>query len=293
MTLNLPDFPLARTLTADGRLLFATRCARLFAYGLLSVVLALYLKAVGLSEGEIGLLLTLTLLGDTAISLGLTTTADRLGRRKMLVAGSLLMIFAGVVFALTSNFWLLLLAATVGVISPTGNEVGPFLSIEQAALSQTVPGEQDPSRCRLPVPSTRVRSRLSAQRSKEQRARLVPVAANGTFGDAQGLACGQDGDLRHRIGVRAQCGDESVACLVNSDGVLLLREQNVGVSPSAQQDPVSCPLEVLSVNDLAAEKFLRRGQHTAISEKPLADGKVAHLHIDQHDPDERAVDEKA
>src|SRR5262249_45178674 len=46
------------------------------------------------------------------------------------------------VFALTSNFWLLLLAATVGVISPTGNEVGPFLSIEQAALAQTVPGER-------------------------------------------------------------------------------------------------------------------------------------------------------
>jgi hypothetical protein len=46
------------------------------------------------------------------------------------------------VFALTSNFWLLLLAATVGVISPSGNEVGPFLSIEQAALAQTVPGER-------------------------------------------------------------------------------------------------------------------------------------------------------
>src|SRR5207302_6889910 len=131
-----------RALTADGRLLFGTRCARLFAYGLLSVVLVLYLSSVGLSDGQIGLLLTLTLLGDTAISLWLTTTADRLGRRRMLLAGSLLMIAAGVVFAFTSDFWLLLVAATVGVISPTGNEVGPFLSIEQAALSQTLPSER-------------------------------------------------------------------------------------------------------------------------------------------------------
>ena len=30
-------------------------------------------------------------------------------------------------------------AATIGVISPSGNEVGPFLSIEQAALSHVIP----------------------------------------------------------------------------------------------------------------------------------------------------------
>jgi MFS family permease len=56
----------------------------------------------------------------------------------MLVVGSALMAAAGVVFALTRNWWLLLVAATIGVISPSGNEVGPFLSIEQAALSQVV-----------------------------------------------------------------------------------------------------------------------------------------------------------
>jgi MFS family permease len=127
---------------ADVRLLFAARCARLFAYGLVSVVLVLYLGEIGLSESRIGLLLTLTLLGDVAVSLWITTAADRLGRRRMLVAGALLMAFAGALFALTGDFWLLLLAATVGVISPSGNEVGPFLPIEQAALSQAVPGER-------------------------------------------------------------------------------------------------------------------------------------------------------
>jgi MFS family permease len=138
----MPRFQVFRALTPDGWLLFGTRTARLFAYGLLSVVLVLYLKEVGLDEGRIGLLLTLTLLGDTVISLWLTTQADRVGRRQMLAIGALLMVFAAVLFALTDNFWLLLLAATVGVISPSGNEVGPFLSIEQAALSQELPDEQ-------------------------------------------------------------------------------------------------------------------------------------------------------
>ena len=126
----------------DVRLLFATRILRLFAYGFLSVVLMLYLSAIGLSDNRIGLLLTLTLAGDTVISLAITTSADRISRRGMLVTGAILVVFAGVLFASTANFLLLLLAATIGVISPSGNEVGPFLSIEQAALSQIIPAER-------------------------------------------------------------------------------------------------------------------------------------------------------
>jgi MFS family permease len=126
----------------DVPLLFATRAVRLFAYGLTSVTLVLHLAAAGLTEREAGLLLTLTLLGDTAVSLVITTRADRLGRRRMLVAGALLMLGAAAAFATTTSFALLLLGATVGVLSPSGNEVGPFLAIEQAALSQELPAER-------------------------------------------------------------------------------------------------------------------------------------------------------
>ena len=123
----------------DIRLLFATRIVRLFAYGLLSVILVLYLAALGLSTSKIGALITLTLLGDTLISLWLTIVADRMGRRNMLLVGAGLMLFAGVLFALSHSFIVLVIAATLGVISPSGNEIGPFLSIEQAALSEAVP----------------------------------------------------------------------------------------------------------------------------------------------------------
>src|SRR5262245_21710446 len=115
-----------------------TRFIRLFAYGSLSVVLVFYLIAVGLTEAQIGLLLTLTLLGDTLVSLVITTHADRIGRRRMLIVGALLMAGAGLLMASTTRFWLLVLAATAGVISPSGQEVGPFLPIEQAALTSLV-----------------------------------------------------------------------------------------------------------------------------------------------------------
>jgi MFS family permease len=123
-------------------LLFSARSVRLFAYGALSVVLALYLAEAGLSEKEIGLLFTLTLAGDAGISLWITTTADRIGRKRMLILGAWLMVLAGTVFSLTGNITLLMITAIVGVISPSGNEIGPFLSLEQAALSQILPPEE-------------------------------------------------------------------------------------------------------------------------------------------------------
>lgn len=140
--LQLPEVQALTTLSRDGRLLFITRITRLFAYGFIAVVLGLYLAAVGLDDTQIGLVLSLTLIGDALVSLPITIVADRLGRRRMLMIGAGLMVFAGVVFAFTGNIALLIFAAIVGTISPSGNEVGPFLAIEQAALPQTTTDKQ-------------------------------------------------------------------------------------------------------------------------------------------------------
>ena len=142
------DRTASRMNAADRTVLFVTRGVRMFAYGLLAVVLVLYLVEVGLTERQVGVLLTLTLLGDTAISLWMTAVADRIGRRRMLIAGAGLMVGAGLVFAVSRDWLVLAVAATLGVISPSGGEVGPFLAIEQASLSEIV--------------ATRVRTRLFA-----------------------------------------------------------------------------------------------------------------------------------
>jgi MFS family permease len=129
-------------LSRDGELLFAARSVRMFGYGAVAVILVLYLARLGFDGAAIGLILSLTLIGDTIVSLWLTTHADRLGRRRILIAGAALMAAAGIVFAITDQFVLLLIAATVGVISPSGNEVGPFLAVEQASLSETIEGRR-------------------------------------------------------------------------------------------------------------------------------------------------------
>jgi MFS family permease len=111
----------------------------MFGYGSIAVIIAIYLSAAGFDAPSIGLLLSLTLVGDTLVSLWLTTHADRIGRRRTLIVGGLLMAAAGLVFASTDVFAILLLAATLGVLSPSGNEVGPFLAVEQASLSVVTP----------------------------------------------------------------------------------------------------------------------------------------------------------
>src|SRR5262249_59693034 len=131
----LREYTWYMALNRDGKFLFITRFVRLFSYGMLAVVLVFYLTGMGLTESQTGLLLTLTLAGDTAVSLALTTQADRIGRRRTLIAGAILMAGAGAAFALTRNFLLLVVAGTIGVISPSGNGVRPFLSVGPAALS--------------------------------------------------------------------------------------------------------------------------------------------------------------
>jgi MFS family permease len=122
----------------DLRLLFATRILRIFAYGFVSVTLAVYLHLLGFGERTVGMLFSLALFGDIAVSLWITTSADRIGRRRMLVLGAGLIVLAGAVLSSSSSLALIALAAVVGVVSPNGSEIGPFISIEQSALAQLV-----------------------------------------------------------------------------------------------------------------------------------------------------------
>ncbi|KAF2398228.1 MFS general substrate transporter [Trichodelitschia bisporula] len=119
----------------DAQLIILTRCCRMFAYGTNSLMLALFFSALGFADYQIGLFMTLTLLGDVLLSLFLTLIADRVGRRRVLLAGSALMVMSGATFALSDNFWILLLAAVIGVISATGGDFGPFRAIEESTLS--------------------------------------------------------------------------------------------------------------------------------------------------------------
>jgi MFS family permease len=125
------------SLSRDGWLLFASCGVRSLAYGFLSVILGLYLDAAGVSATAIGWIFTAALAGGALMTILITAIADSFGRKFLLIAGALMMALAGCVFAVSNNPILLAIAAIFGTISPSGKEVGPFLSLEQAILPQT------------------------------------------------------------------------------------------------------------------------------------------------------------
>ena len=125
-------------LSKDGKIILAARVTRTFAYGFLSIVLAIYLKLIGFNDIVIGLVLASTLVNSVIFTLIASFYADRLGRRNMLVIYAALMSISGAIFLATEDYLALIAAALIGTINVTGSETGAFLSIEQALLPQTV-----------------------------------------------------------------------------------------------------------------------------------------------------------
>ena len=125
-------------LSRDGKLLLSARILRTFGYGFLSVVIAIYLRFLGFDDVQIGLLLGSTLVNSVIFTIFASFYADRIGRRNVLVIYSSLMCMSGLIFTVTDNYFLLVLAAFIGTINVTGAETGAFLSIEQAILPQTI-----------------------------------------------------------------------------------------------------------------------------------------------------------
>lgn len=119
----------------DAWLIILSRSSRMLAYGINSLVIALFFSALNFTDLRIGLFMTLTLLGDVVLSFFTSLVADQLGRRRVLLGGAVLMVVAGAIFGIFENFWILLLAAIVGVISTTGGDFGPFRAIEESTLA--------------------------------------------------------------------------------------------------------------------------------------------------------------
>jgi MFS family permease len=136
-----PTAPLA-WLSTDGKKLLVTRTLRTFAYGYLTVIIAIYLARLGLDTVQVGLVLSAAILGSALMTVLWGLLADRYGRRRTVATMAALMIAGGLLFALGSSLLLLVVGAFTGTISATSSEVGAFLTVEQAILPQTAPPQR-------------------------------------------------------------------------------------------------------------------------------------------------------
>jgi len=126
----------------DGRLVFVAKATRTFCYGFLGVLFPVYLAERGMDARQIGMAVTLTLLASATMTFAVRRPAERYGARAALVAQAGLIVVSALVFLTTEQPWLIVAAAMVGNLAVGTGETGPFLTLEQVAVTRATPRER-------------------------------------------------------------------------------------------------------------------------------------------------------
>jgi MFS family permease len=128
---------LANWIDLDGKIIFVEKAVRTIPYGFLGVLFAVYLSQLGFSSLLIGVVLTATVFSSALYTFCVSFVADRIGRRRTLVFFALMDFIAGTFLFISTKWWAPVVAGIVGNMTVGAGEVGPFLSLEQAAIPRT------------------------------------------------------------------------------------------------------------------------------------------------------------
>ena len=118
------------------------RALRAFGDGYVSLLLPIYLLALGFGPFQIGVIATGTLVGSGLLTLLVGLHAHRFRYRTLLLCATALMTATGFAFAAVSDFWPLLIVAVVGTLNPSSGDVSVFLPLEQAVLARIIGEKQ-------------------------------------------------------------------------------------------------------------------------------------------------------
>jgi MFS family permease len=126
--------PIMNQPNRDRLLIYGAALLRGFAAGAISVLAAVYLAKRGFAEAEIGIVLSAGMAGVFAGTVYGTFFADRVGRRRSLVALALLAAVGGAALAWADSTWSAVAAAFFGMLNTQGSDRGAAQALEQAIL---------------------------------------------------------------------------------------------------------------------------------------------------------------
>ena len=126
-------------MSRDARLVLVAKTARTFCYGFLGVLFPVYLAERGMDAWEIGVAVTLTLLASAAMTFGIRRPAERHGPRAALIAQAGLIVVSALLLLATDHPWVVVGAAMIGNLAVGTGETGPFLTLEQVAVTRASP----------------------------------------------------------------------------------------------------------------------------------------------------------
>ncbi len=128
-------------MTRDISLLLVGRALRSAIQSYLAIVVPLYLSMLGFNAVALGILFSISAGASALLVVASGLLSDRLGRRHVMIALSLLMVGGALVFACSRNFALLAAASALGAIGRGGGvggggAWGPYYPAEQALIAE-------------------------------------------------------------------------------------------------------------------------------------------------------------
>jgi MFS family permease len=137
MSVNQP-----RTARSDILLLYIARSVRGFGDGFAIIILPAYLSAIGLRPGQIGIVVSASLLGTALFTLAVGFFAPRHDLRNLLLGGAVLMAATGLAFPNVDRFAVIAVIAFIGTINPSTGDLGVLVPLEHAMLAHGVPDHE-------------------------------------------------------------------------------------------------------------------------------------------------------
>lgn len=128
----------------DGKIIVSASAVRTFAQGSIAVLFAVYLGKLGFSLVQIGTFFSFGIAGGAVFALLVSLIAEKVGRRRLLVAFTLATAVAATVLVLTDNVLILTSFAFLGTLSGVGGGGGAHATqpLEQASLAEAAPAHK-------------------------------------------------------------------------------------------------------------------------------------------------------
>lgn len=121
----------------DGNIIIAAAALRTLDYGFVSVFLGVYLTLLEFSAIQAGLVFSAIMAGSALSNMLASWKGDAIGRKRMFLAMSVLMVAGGAAFSISSDFIVLMLIGLFAVTTSGGGDRTAFISLDTAVLAQT------------------------------------------------------------------------------------------------------------------------------------------------------------
>ena len=131
-------------ISRDAGLIIAARGMRTFSQSYVAILIFFYLKELGFGIGHVGIFLSVGVAGVAFFAFIVGLISGRIGRRRLMVAFTLVSAASAVILIFIGDYWALLLLAFFGSMATGGGGGGESAAqpLEMASLPDTAPSEK-------------------------------------------------------------------------------------------------------------------------------------------------------